>query len=184
MMFQQVFRRFGCFPMIKFREELNIRELLAMALEMDPDEGTGSQKDDNETEIDGIIMLLDEKAEMLKEYFSIDIDCTRKDDPVLRAMPQIISQYVPDTCFLPEFLLSLAKTVDWASEKACFLCIAKALSDLYAIHPETMAGTTNPDKDMDVQLEGGAQDRDESHRLVDCEAVWITHKGVGIRVAN
>ncbi|KAK1276725.1 DNA mismatch repair protein MLH1 [Acorus gramineus] len=75
--------------------------------------------------------LLMQKAEMLLEYFCIQID----EQGNLLRLPVILDQYTPDMDHLPEFMLSLGNDVDWEDEKECLQTISAALGNFYAMHP-------------------------------------------------
>lgn len=65
--------------------------------------------------------LLISKAEMLKECVGISIDS----EGLLTALPALIDHYTPDLDRLPQFVLQLARHVDWQTEKACFQGLAQ-----------------------------------------------------------
>lgn len=65
--------------------------------------------------------LLISKAEMLRECVGISIDS----EGCLVGLPVLIDHYTPDLERLPQFVLQLARHVDWQTEKACFQGLAK-----------------------------------------------------------
>jgi hypothetical protein len=65
--------------------------------------------------------LMLEKAAMLSAYFGLDID----EQGCLKSLPQLIEGYAPDLSYLPQFVLNLARGVDWESEQLCFQGIAQ-----------------------------------------------------------
>lgn len=79
--------------------------------------------------------------EMLEEYFSIEIS-TEGD---VKALPQLIENYVPNMVYLPIFFLRLARDVSnssayliimkvqWKYEKECFETLAQIISDFYSL---------------------------------------------------
>ena len=62
-----------------------------------------------------------DKAAMLSAYFGLDVD----DKGCLRSLPQLIESYTPDISHLPQFVLKLAREVDWESEQECFHGVAQ-----------------------------------------------------------
>jgi DNA mismatch repair protein MLH1 len=60
------------------------------------------------------------KAEMLREYFSIDID----EQGNLCSLPLVIDQYTPDMDCLPRFVLNLGNNVSVCNQKlvTCLMC--------------------------------------------------------------
>jgi DNA mismatch repair protein MLH1 len=82
---------------------------------------------DNESE--RIALLLQEKREMLSEYFSIDID----ESGQLTSLPLIISHLSPVMNGLPNFLYLLGDKIDWTQEESCLGGIARALAQFYRI---------------------------------------------------
>ena len=73
--------------------------------------------------------LLDEKSQMLFEYFQIDIIKNQ-----LQSLPLIIDGLVPDFSTVGMFLLRLALLVNWKSERECFCDISRELSMFYSPH--------------------------------------------------
>jgi len=65
--------------------------------------------------------LMLEKAAMLSAYFGLDID----KQGCLRSLPQLIEGYTPDLSYLPQFVLNMARGVDWESEQLCFQGVAQ-----------------------------------------------------------
>lgn len=131
-MYQQVLRRFAHFNAIQLSELASLPELVMLALK---EEGTDPEGNES-NELRGKIAemnteLLKQKAGMLEEYFSINIDSNGN----LSRLPVILDQYTPDMDRIPEFVLCLGNDVDWEDEKICFQTIAAALGNLYAMHP-------------------------------------------------
>lgn len=68
-----------------------------------------------------IQQLLQDKAALLQECFGIQVD----PEGHLAALPQLIEGHCPDLNRLPQFVLQLARDVDWEDEKECFRGIAQ-----------------------------------------------------------
>jgi len=65
--------------------------------------------------------LMLDKSAMLSAYFGLNID----NEGCLRSLPQLIEGYIPDMGHLPQFVLKLARDVDWESEQQCFHGVAQ-----------------------------------------------------------
>ncbi|KAF6147807.1 hypothetical protein GIB67_014387 [Kingdonia uniflora] len=132
LMYQQIIRRFGHFNAIQLSDPAPLSELIMMALKDEDLESECSENDDLKKKIAEMnIELLEQKAEILEEYFCISIDQQRN----LSRIPVILDQYAPNMDHVPEFVLCLGNDVDWKDEKNCFQSIAAALGNFYAIHP-------------------------------------------------
>eukprot|EP00249_Psilotum_nudum_P013294 c24267_g1_i1 orf=344-2536(-) len=131
LMYQQVIRRFAHFNAMRLTNPAPIYDLIVMALDEEERLGRWHESDGSK---DGIAKLntsiLMKKAEMLREYFSFDMD-----EGNICTIPLILDQYTPDMDRLPQFVLSLGNCVDWDTEKECFETFAAALADFYALHP-------------------------------------------------
>lgn len=60
--------------------------------------------------------FLMEKAEMLDDYFSMEIN----DKGELVSLPQLMDDFVPYFGSMPSFVMRLATEVNWIEEEACF----------------------------------------------------------------
>ncbi|XP_071802994.1 DNA mismatch repair protein Mlh1-like isoform X1 [Asterias amurensis] len=74
--------------------------------------------------------LLVSKAELLDDYFSMQID----KDGNLCTIPLLLDNYIPDLERLPMYVLRLATEVDWDEEEDCFKSFAKETGLFYSIH--------------------------------------------------
>ena len=80
-------------------------------------------------------------ADMLREYFSIELSMQDDDDEdqnrvvLLKGLPVLLDGYEPLPHGLPLFLLRLATEVDWTEEKPCFDGICRELGAYYAQLP-------------------------------------------------
>ncbi|KAK1323090.1 DNA mismatch repair protein MLH1 [Acorus calamus] len=132
LMYQQVIRRFVHFNAIQLSNPAPLSELIIMALKDEDLESGNTEDDDLKEKIAEMnTELLMQKAEMLLEYFCIQID----EQGNLLRLPVILDQYTPDMDHLPEFMLSLGNDVDWEDEKECLQTISAALGNFYAMHP-------------------------------------------------
>lgn len=127
LIYQIILYEFGNFGVIRFSEPVPLKDLILFYLEL-PESGW--------TEVDGpredlaisMTDLLKEKAAMLDDYFSIEIDS----DGSLHTLPLIIDKYVPNIGYLPNFLCRICTEVDWNLEKPCLEGISKELASFYS----------------------------------------------------
>lgn len=132
LMYQQVLSRFAHFNAISISDPVPLKDLLILALkEEDFDSECNDNDDLNEKIAEDNSELLKQKAAMLEDYFSINID---QHGNVSR-LPMILDQYTPDTDRIPEFALSLGNDVDWEDEKNCIQGVSAVLANFYAMHP-------------------------------------------------
>lgn len=132
LIYQQVLRRFAHFNVMHLSTSAPLMELLMIALDEEERMGRWCESDGPKGQIAQLnVELLMCKAEMLKEYFSIEID----ESGNLCTLPVVLDQYTPDMDRLPSFVLNLGNNVDWESEKECFETLAAAMADFYAMHP-------------------------------------------------
>nr|CAD1824525.1 unnamed protein product [Ananas comosus var. bracteatus] len=167
LMYQQVIRRFAHFNAIQLSEPAPLQDLLMMALKEEDLESPADENDDLKQKIAELnTELLKQKAEMLEEYFCINID----QDGNLMRLPVILDQHTPDMDRLPEFLLSLGNDVDWENEKECFQTVSAVLGNFYAVHPPFLP---NPSGDgiqyYMKNVDKMSTDEDAQNRLTNSE---------------
>ncbi|KAL2653676.1 hypothetical protein R1flu_021804 [Riccia fluitans] len=135
LMYQQVLRRFAHFLSLQLSAPASLYDLCIVALDQEEIEGRWHESDGSKTQIAKLNSeLIQCKAEMIKEYFSIQID----DQGNIRSLPVILDQYYPDMERLPSFVLNLGNNVDWETEKECFESVSAALAELYMIHTPSL----------------------------------------------
>jgi len=126
--YQQALRLWGNLAAIQLKPPVSVYDLARAGLN---DSASGFTADDD-SEADhialGVVDLLNEKAEMLCEYLSLEIV-----DGQLHSLPQLVAGYIPPLCGLPLFILRLATKVDWTAEQACFQGLAEQLAILYRV---------------------------------------------------
>ncbi|KAM7510885.1 hypothetical protein LguiB_009760 [Lonicera macranthoides] len=138
----QVLQRFSHFNAIQLSDPAPLPELIMLALREEDLDAQGNENDDLKARIAEMnTELLKQKAEMLEEYFCINIHPNGN----LSRLPVILDQYTPDMDRLPEFALCLGNDVDWDNEKSCFQSIAASLGNFYAMHPPLLP---NPSDDL------------------------------------
>ncbi|XP_022308230.2 DNA mismatch repair protein Mlh1-like [Crassostrea virginica] len=99
--------------------------MLALDLEESGWSEAGGPKDDLAKYI---VDFLKSKAEMLSDYFSMEID----QEGNLCTLPLLLEHYTPNMEGLPMFVLRLATEVNWDEEKNCFHTFCKETSEFYS----------------------------------------------------
>ena len=125
-LYQQVLRGWGNHAAIRLATPVPIDELYLLGLGADASASGAS--DEARAAAADAAALLEDKAEMLVEYLSIEVA-----DGCLCALPQLIEGYVPPLNGLPRFVHQLAEAVDWTTEQPCFEGLARQLARLYRI---------------------------------------------------
>ncbi|XP_064613647.1 LOW QUALITY PROTEIN: DNA mismatch repair protein Mlh1-like [Liolophura sinensis] len=119
---------FGNFGILRLSEPAPIYELSMLAL--DCEESGWVETDGPKEELSQYIVdFLKSKAEMLQDYFSLEVDELGN----LCTLPLLLDNYVPALEGLPMYVLRLATEVDWESEKACFESFARETSEFYCV---------------------------------------------------
>uniref|UniRef100_A0A8B9DJ60 MutL homolog 1 n=1 Tax=Anser cygnoides TaxID=8845 RepID=A0A8B9DJ60_ANSCY len=122
---------FANFGVLRLSEAAPLYELAMLALE-DPESGWTEEDGPKEGLAEYIVEFLKKKAEMLKDYFSLEID----EEGNLIGLPLLIDNYIPLLEGLPMFILRLATEVNWDEEKECFESLSKELSLFYSIRKQ------------------------------------------------
>ena len=134
--YQRVVARFGRIPCRALAEPAPIAALVRMALD-DEEVPEGVEKDKAEEAkekiADAAAALVAEKAEMLREYFGVDVDQRAR---ALVGLPVLCEGHAPNLARLPEFCLSLAHEVNWEEEKPCFETCARSIASFYSGHDD------------------------------------------------
>ena len=143
LLYQRAIRSFSRFRPLLLSQPLSVRDLVAVALARRDDEATttipasstGKRKTSILVEYAAeCLEMLQEKAAMIAEYFSIEIDAAGR----LRALPDLLpgwSHYPRIDC-LAQFILRLCEDVEWSDEKACFSSLAWELADFFSLVPQ------------------------------------------------
>uniref|UniRef100_A0A8C3K7T3 DNA mismatch repair protein MLH1 n=1 Tax=Calidris pygmaea TaxID=425635 RepID=A0A8C3K7T3_9CHAR len=122
---------FANFGVLRLSEPAPLYELSMLALE-DPESGWTEEDGPKEGLAEYIVEFLKKKTEMLKDYFSLEID----EEGNLVGLPLLIDNYVPPLEGLPMFILRLATEVNWDEEKECFESLSKELAMFYSIRKQ------------------------------------------------
>nr|XP_033786421.1 DNA mismatch repair protein Mlh1 isoform X2 [Geotrypetes seraphini] len=122
---------FGNFGVLRLSEPAPLYDLAILALDSS-ESGWTEEDGPKEGLAEYIVQFLQKKAEMLKDYFSLEID----EEGNLTGLPLLIENYVPPLEGLPMFILRLATEVNWDNEKECFRSFSKECSLFYCIRKQ------------------------------------------------
>uniref|UniRef100_A0A7N5ZZQ2 DNA mismatch repair protein MLH1 n=1 Tax=Anabas testudineus TaxID=64144 RepID=A0A7N5ZZQ2_ANATE len=126
--FQILIYDFGNFGVLRLSTPAPLYDLAMLALDS---EESGWTEEDGPKEglAQYIVDFLKNKAEMLEDYFSMEID----QEGNLTGLPLLLDKYTPIMEGLPMFILRLATEVNWDNEKDCFRDFSKECSMFYSI---------------------------------------------------
>ncbi|XP_037703116.1 DNA mismatch repair protein Mlh1 isoform X2 [Choloepus didactylus] len=122
---------FANFGVLRLSEPAPLFDLAMLALES-PESGWTEEDGPKEGLAEYIVEFLKKKAEMLADYFSLEID----EEGNLIGLPLLIDNYVPPLEGLPVFILRLATEVNWDEEKECFESLSKECAMFYSIRKQ------------------------------------------------
>ncbi|XP_007425810.1 DNA mismatch repair protein Mlh1 isoform X1 [Python bivittatus] len=141
MFYQILIYDFGNFGVLRLSEPAPLFDLAMLALE-NAESGWTEEDGPKEGLAEYIVDFLSKKSEMLKDYFSLEID-----EGNLIGLPLLIDNYVPPLEGLPMFVLRLATEVNWDEEKECFDSLSKECAMFYSIRKQYIM----EDSDLAVQ---------------------------------
>ncbi|XP_026576382.1 DNA mismatch repair protein Mlh1 [Pseudonaja textilis] len=130
MFYQILIYDFGNFGVLRLSEAAPLFDLAMLALE-NAESGWTEEDGPKESLAEYIVDFLSKKSEMLKDYFSLEID-----EGNLTGLPLLIDNYVPPLEGLPMFILRLATEVNWDEEKQCFDSLSKECAMFYSIRKQ------------------------------------------------
>jgi len=139
LIYQQALLNFAEFEEIKLSSPAALHTLIHLALD-NPASGWAQEDGDKKEIATYIVDLLKDKAPMLKEYFSFEVDA----DGNLLSLPQIIEGYVPDIGALATFILRMGTEVEWEHEQECLEALCREFSKFYCLQL-TVEGDDTPD---------------------------------------
>ncbi|XP_030350066.1 DNA mismatch repair protein Mlh1 isoform X8 [Strigops habroptila] len=142
---------FANFGVLRLSEPAPVYELSMLALE-DPESGWTEEDGPKEGLAEYIVEFLKKKTEMLKDYFSLEID----EEGNLVGLPLLIDNYVPPLEGLPMFVLRLATEVNWDEEKPCFESLSKELALFYSIRKQYVIDEANPTNSQTEDSDSGS----------------------------
>ncbi|XP_034041530.1 DNA mismatch repair protein Mlh1 [Thalassophryne amazonica] len=122
---------FGNVSVLRLSTPAPVYELAMLALES---EESGWTEEDGPKEglAQYIVDFLKKKAEMLEDYFSLEID----QEGNVTGLPLLLDKYTPIMEGLPMFILRLATEVNWDGEKECFRDFSRECSSFYSIRKQ------------------------------------------------
>ncbi|XP_040820232.1 DNA mismatch repair protein Mlh1 isoform X2 [Ochotona curzoniae] len=135
---------FANFGVLRLSEPAPLFDLAMLALDS-PESGWTEEDGPKEGLAEYIVEFLKKKAEMLADYFSLEIDEAGN----LIGLPLLIDNYVPPLEGLPIFILRLATEVNWDEEKECFESLSKECAMFYSVRKQyvsedsTLSGQQN-----------------------------------------
>ncbi|KAM9187850.1 DNA mismatch repair protein Mlh1 [Dugong dugon] len=122
---------FANFGVLRLSEPAPLFDLAMLALDS-PESGWTEDDGPKEGLAEYIVEFLKKKAEMLADYFSLEID----EEGNLIGLPLLIDNYVPPLEGLPIFILRLATEVNWDEEKDCFESLSKECALFYSVRQQ------------------------------------------------
>lgn len=136
---------FGNFGVLRLSTPAPLYDLAMLALDS---EESGWTEDDGPKEglAQYIVDFLKKKAEMLEDYFSVEID----QEGNLTGLPLLLDKYTPVMEGLPMFILRLATEVNWDNEKDCFRDFSKECSMFYSIRKQYIL-EAEPGEEQDAE---------------------------------
>ncbi|XP_015667223.1 DNA mismatch repair protein Mlh1 [Protobothrops mucrosquamatus] len=130
MFYQLLIYDFGNFGILRLSEPAPLFDLAMLALE-NAESGWTEEDGSKEGLAEYIVDFLSKKSEMLRDYFSLEID-----EGKLTGLPLLIDNYVPPLEGLPMFILRLATEINWDEEKECFDSLSKECAMFYSIRKQ------------------------------------------------
>ncbi|KAL7976830.1 hypothetical protein Chor_008779 [Crotalus horridus] len=130
MFYQILIYDFGNFGILRLSEPAPLFDLAMLALE-NAESGWTEEDGSKEGLAEYIVDFLSKKSEMLRDYFSLEID-----EGNLTGLPLLIDNYVPPLEGLPMFILRLATEINWDEEKECFDSLSKECAMFYSIRKQ------------------------------------------------
>ncbi|VEU22867.1 DEKNAAC103958 [Brettanomyces naardenensis] len=124
---------FGNFGKIRFTNPVDIKALLQKEIY---DNKELMEQYADPLALDELVQsVYVEMAEMLNEYFSIEIDNSIEGEPKLVTIPMLVKNYMPSFNKLSLFLFKVGNNVNWEDEKECLGGILRQLALLYVPEP-------------------------------------------------
>ena len=118
---------FGNFAMLRLSEPAPIYDLAMLGLNSKLSGWTPA--DGNKPDLAKfLVKFFDEKSEMLRDYYSIDVK-----DGSLMGLPVLLADYIPALEGLPLLILRLTTEVNWEEEKECFITLSRELARFYSV---------------------------------------------------
>ena len=141
----------------------------------DPPQEAGSVPWDDVPDL--VTAQLVAKADMLREYFNLDISPAGE----LASLPLLLKNYTPSLAKLPRFLMRLGPCVNWDDETECFHSFLRELASFYV--PEQLPPAPPPSA-AGVQDPAGGLQMDEGEDENGNERVGSEERGVAKKRAE
>ena len=125
--YQILIKDFGNFPMVCLSEPAPIYDLAILGLNLEQSGWTAADGNKNDLAV-FLVKFYNEKSEMLKDYFSLEIK-----DGNLLSIPLLLDKYIPPLEGLAMLVLRLATEVNWEEEKECFLTLCRELAIFFSV---------------------------------------------------
>ncbi|XP_006271475.1 DNA mismatch repair protein Mlh1 [Alligator mississippiensis] len=143
---------FANFGVLRLSEPAPLYDLAMLALE-NPESGWTEEDGPKEGLAEYIVEFLKKKTEMLRDYFSLEIDEVGN----LTGLPLLIDNYIPPLEGLPMFILRLATEVNWDEERECFESLSKELAMFYSIRKQYMLDESNLTSSQNEDLDSSSK---------------------------
>lgn len=143
--YQLMLQEFGNCAAIRLNPPADIKSMVVMALES-PESGWSEADGEKADLAQTVVDLLTDKADMLDDYFSMEIVCGK-----LCTIPMLLDGFVPHFKGLPMMVLRLATEVNWQDEEACFDTFAQEVARFYAVNTDPQS--EYDDKQHDVEFD-------------------------------
>ncbi|KAK3765990.1 hypothetical protein RRG08_002233 [Elysia crispata] len=150
MFYQLLLQEFGNFGVLRLSEPAPIKELVMLALDSSASGWTPADGP-KEDMADYVVTFLSSKAEMMQDYFSLEIE-----DGNLVTLPMLMENYIPPLDELPMYILRLATEVNWETEKECFLSFLQETADFYSMKKSYLSPG---DSEKNMETEGNEEER-------------------------
>lgn len=149
----------GC---IILAEPLPLKDLVYLGLR-DPESGYNTKQHadlDMEALEDRFVALLVEKADLLREYFMLDIETQSESSDRLKTVPNALGLTSDVGCSfdtLPFFLIRLCSEVNWNDEKTCLEKICQLTAEFCAdlLLPQERSNTTDATDALNAAIAAG-----------------------------
>ncbi|CAK8686008.1 unnamed protein product [Clavelina lepadiformis] len=162
--YQIMLRDFGNFAMFQLSEPASIFELAMLGLEL-KESGWSPADGSKENLAKYIVTFLSGKANMLKDYFCLDIV-----DENIVGIPLLLKNYSPALERLPLLVLRLSTEVNWESEKACFDTFCREMARFYTVR-RGITDSSEPEEASIASSESSKTDSpgpDENGKAASC----------------
>lgn len=167
--YQISIRDFGNFSVLKLSEPPLIHDLAMLALDSNSAGWMEESHGSKESIADYVVNMLKSKAEMLTDYFSLEIDQEGR----LCSIPYLLENYFPALEGLPMFILCLATEVNWDIERECFETFFLVLSNFYAFPKSDIYSITSEEATV-VTTQNNSNETTEMASTKSPSWKWIT----------